>query len=118
VTSKKGEHISLPFLNQNLSLFTNCGIINIMNETKIVPLRGKKDKKIFCRHDYKNAIQVGNVDYLCPLCKELLDPMEWFFMNSFKFVDVTPTNKKSGKPVATRKNFKSLSTRKRLRSIK
>lgn len=41
-----------------------------------------------CMHDYKNAIQVGNVDYMCPLCKKLLDPMEWFLMNSFKFVDV------------------------------
>jgi len=47
-----------------------------------------------CMHDYKNAIQVGNVDYACPLCKELLDPMEWFFMNSFEFIDVTPKNKK------------------------
>lgn len=41
-----------------------------------------------CLHDYKNAIQVGKVDYACPLCKELLDPMEWFFMNQFEFVDV------------------------------
>lgn len=41
-----------------------------------------------CLHDYKNAIPVGNVDYVCPLCKELLDPMEWFFMNQFEFVDV------------------------------
>ena len=46
----------------------------------------KKDR--ICRHDYKNAIQVGNVDYACPLCKELLDPLEWFFMNSFEFVEV------------------------------
>ena len=42
-----------------------------------------------CRHDYKNAIQVGNVDYTCPLCEKLLDPFEWFFMNSFKFADVS-----------------------------
>ena len=41
-----------------------------------------------CRHDYKNAIQIGNVDYVCPLCKELLDPFEWFIMNSFEFVEV------------------------------
>lgn len=41
-----------------------------------------------CLHDYKNAIPVGSVDYICPLCKELLDPMEWFFMNNFEFVDV------------------------------
>ncbi len=49
----------------------------------------KRAKKIIpCRHDYKNAIKVGNVDYACPLCKELLDPLEWFFMNSFEFVDL------------------------------
>jgi len=48
----------------------------------------RKQKKKCCRHDYKNAIQIGNVDYMCPLCKELLDPMEWFFMNSFNFVDI------------------------------
>ncbi|HOX10749.1 MAG TPA: hypothetical protein P5323_03535 [Candidatus Moranbacteria bacterium] len=41
-----------------------------------------------CKHNYKNAIQVGNVDYMCPLCKKLLDPLEWFLMNNFKFVDV------------------------------
>ncbi len=49
--------------------------------------------KVVCRHDYKNAIQIGNVDYVCPLCKELLDPLEWFFMNSFEFIDVTPKEK-------------------------
>jgi len=47
-------------------------------------------------HDYKNAIQVGNVDYMCPICKELLDPMEWFFMNSFEFVDVEMEKNKKG----------------------
>lgn len=47
-----------------------------------------RDNKPICRHDYKNAIQIGNVDYVCPLCKELLDPFEWFFMNSFEFVEV------------------------------
>ncbi len=47
-----------------------------------------KQKSKKCMHDYKNAIQVGNVDYMCPLCQELLDPLEWFIMNSFKFVDV------------------------------
>jgi hypothetical protein len=51
------------------------------------------NRRRVCRHDYKNAIQVGNVDYVCPLCKELLDPMEWFFMNSFEFIDVTVENK-------------------------
>lgn len=43
-----------------------------------------------CRHDYKNAIQIGTVDYVCPLCKQILDPLEWFLMNSFEFVDVVP----------------------------
>lgn len=43
------------------------------------------NNKEACMHDYKNAIQVGNVDYVCPLCKKLLDPLEWFFMNSFEF---------------------------------
>ncbi|MBU4304757.1 MAG: hypothetical protein KJ893_03920 [Candidatus Omnitrophica bacterium] len=47
-----------------------------------------RNNKAIYRHDYKNAVQVGNVDYVCPLCKELLDPMEWFFMNSFEFVEV------------------------------
>ena len=47
-----------------------------------------KSRKTVCRHDYKNAIQIGNVDYACPLCKKILDPMEWFFMNSFEFIDV------------------------------
>lgn len=65
-------------------------------------LRGKgyavsHDNKITCRHDYKNAIQVGSVDYVCPLCKELLDPLEWFFMNSFEFTEVNVLKKKSVK---------------------
>ena len=41
-----------------------------------------------CKHDYKNAVKVGNIDYQCPLCDKLLDPNEWFFMNYFEFVDV------------------------------
>jgi hypothetical protein len=49
-------------------------------------------KKKACMHDYKNAIQMGKVDYMCPLCEKLLDPLEWFFMNSFNFIDVTPKN--------------------------
>ncbi|MBU4304875.1 MAG: hypothetical protein KJ893_04535 [Candidatus Omnitrophica bacterium] len=53
-----------------------------------------RNNKAICRHDYKNAIQVGNVDYVCPLCKELLDPLEWFFMNSFEFEDCTPGKRK------------------------
>lgn len=52
-----------------------------------------KDKKPVCRHDYKNAVKVGNIDYMCPLCNKLLDPMEWFFMNSFEFVEVFSENK-------------------------
>ena len=66
------------------------------DNTKIAISKGKEIRKtihkkgsgIICRHDYKKAIKVGNVDYVCPLCKELLDPMEWFFMNSFEFIDV------------------------------
>ncbi|MFH1504727.1 MAG: hypothetical protein ABIH08_05015 [Candidatus Omnitrophota bacterium] len=50
------------------------------------PVSGQN--KEICRHDYKNATQIGNVDYVCPLCKELLDPLEWFFINSFEFVEV------------------------------
>ncbi len=37
------------------------------------------DNKSICRHDYKNAIQIGNVDYVCSVCKEFLDSFEWFF---------------------------------------
>jgi len=51
----------------------------------------KKSKRNGCRHDYKNAIQVGKIDHLCPLCGKLLDPFEWFFMNSFNFIDVKGT---------------------------
>jgi hypothetical protein len=54
----------------------------------------KKSKTIrkVCKHDYKNAIQVGNVDYMCPLCKKLLDPLEWFLMNNFNTIDVGETD--------------------------
>ncbi|MBI4135132.1 hypothetical protein HY477_00125 [Candidatus Uhrbacteria bacterium] len=44
-------------------------------------------KKPACRHDHKNAIQIGNIDFVCPLCRNLIDPGEWFLMNSFTFVD-------------------------------
>ena len=47
-----------------------------------------KNNNGICMHDYKNAIKVGNVDYQCPLCNKLLDPKEWFFMNSFEFIEV------------------------------
>jgi len=56
-----------------------------------------KNKKNACMHDYKNAIQVGNVDYMCPLCKRLLNPFEWFLMNNFKFVDVGVVEEKNVK---------------------
>lgn len=49
----------------------------------------KKSNRIVCRHDYKNVIKVGNVDHQCPLCGKLLDPNEWFLMNSFEFIDVS-----------------------------
>lgn len=54
-------------------------------------IKNMKKKENICRHDYKNAVQVGKVDHLCPLCKEMLDPAEWFLMNSFEFIDVTPS---------------------------
>ncbi len=62
--------------------------IAVFKEKKIRKIIRKKDNMVICRHDYKSAIKVGNVDYACPLCKKLLDPLEWFFMNSFEFVDV------------------------------
>jgi len=55
---------------------------------KEAKIKDKKDKKVICRHDYKNAIKVGNVDYRCPLCGKLLDSNEWFLMNSFEFIEV------------------------------
>jgi len=47
-----------------------------------------KKQKMKCMHDYKNAVQVRNIDYQCRLCGGLLDPNEWFLMNSFEFIDV------------------------------
>ena len=58
-----------------------------------------------CKHNYKNAIQVGDVDYICPLCKELLDPLEWFFMNSFEFVEVNVLKEERNKLCAKKKNI-------------
>ncbi len=56
-------------------------------------------KKEVCSHDYKNAIklEIGNNDFICPLCDEVLDRTEWFFMTHMeslgvKFIDVTPKN--------------------------
>lgn len=63
-----------------IALFKNKQIRRIIH---------KKKKSVICGHDYKNAIQIGNIDYLCPLCGKLLDPKEWFFMNSFEFIDVS-----------------------------
>ncbi|MFH1392316.1 MAG: hypothetical protein ABIG90_01360 [bacterium] len=76
----------------------------IFENQKIRRIIRKKDKKAVCRHDYKNAIKVGNVDYQCPLCGKLLDPGEWFFMNSFEFVEVFSKNTKS-KKLFKHKNF-------------
>ena len=56
-----------------------------------------RNNKVPCRHDYKHAIQAGGVNYVCPLCKELLDPLEWFFMNSFEFVEVNVLEEKDRK---------------------
>lgn len=51
-----------------------------------------------CSHDYKNAVQISPVDYMCPLCKELINPLEWFFVkNGAKFIDVTPKKTKKVK---------------------
>lgn len=49
-----------------------------------------KNKKPYCDHDYKNAIQVGPVDYFCQKCKELIDPLEWFLGANFETIDCTP----------------------------
>ncbi|MFA6304321.1 MAG: hypothetical protein WCV73_02075 [Patescibacteria group bacterium] len=57
-------------------------------------IKNLKNKKNICKHDYKNAVQVGNIDYQCRLCGKLLDPCEWFLMNSFEFIDVDVVNKK------------------------
>lgn len=46
-------------------------------------------------HDYKNAIKISEIDYQCPLCGKLLDPKEWFLMNTFEFVDVSVHNKRN-----------------------
>lgn len=64
------------------------------------------DSKSRCDHDYKNAIQIGEVDYVCPLCKELLDPFEWLLMNNFEFVDVTSVDGTSRKKRCAKRNNK------------
>lgn len=53
-----------------------------------MPKNSRSRTKKFCRHDYKNAVQVGKIDYQCPLCGKILDPLEWFLMNSFEFIEV------------------------------
>lgn len=50
----------------------------------------KKPKVDFCYHDYKNAIEIGKVDHICPKCKQMLDPFEWFLMVNYSVVDVSP----------------------------
>ena len=52
---------------------------------KDISIRSTKE---ICGHDYRNAIQIGKVDYQCPLCGKILNPLEWFLMNSFEFIDV------------------------------
>ena len=54
--------------------------------------------RFVCRHDYKNAIPVGKVDHICPLCKVIVDPTEWFFFTymsslGIKFIDAGIKNK-------------------------
>lgn len=43
-------------------------------------MRKTKNEKPICRHDYKNAVLIGKIDRMCPLCKELIDPNEWFLI--------------------------------------
>jgi len=62
-------------------------------EGKNKKIISKRNKQVSCKHDYKNATQIGTVDYQCPLCGKVLDPLEWFLMNSFEFVDVTVVDK-------------------------
>ncbi len=62
----------------------------------------------FCDHDCEHAIQISPVDYFCPKCKELIDPLEWFFLSrGVKFIDVTPRRriKKIRKSIITKQNF-------------
>jgi len=59
-------------------------------------MRRNEKKNTQCEHDCKNAIQIGSRKYMCPLCKELINPLEWFLTVHYgaKFVDCTPKNKK------------------------
>jgi len=61
------------------------------------------NKKPICRHDYTNAVLIGRIDRMCPLCKELIDPNEWFLITWMEslgahFVEMTPPQK-SQKPL-------------------
>jgi hypothetical protein len=47
------------------------GIIMEKSKKKKIQNAVSLNSKEICRHDYKNAIQVGNVDYVCPLCMAL-----------------------------------------------
>jgi len=82
-------------INQNKKMETTK--IALFKSSKIRKTIRKKNNKIICRHDYKNAIKVGNIDYQCPLCGKLLDPKEWFLMNSFEFIEVFLKNNKAAK---------------------
>ncbi len=68
-----------------------------------------KGKQPACKHDHKNAIQIGKIDFVCPLCRNLIDPGEWFLMNYFTFVDEIPQKEKQSISTArnTRKQIKS-----------
>ncbi len=41
-----------------------------------------------CRHDYKNAVAVGKIDHVCPLCNKLLNPNKWFLITHFESLGV------------------------------
>jgi hypothetical protein len=73
-----------------------------------------KNKKA-CKHDYKNAIRVSAIDYVCPICGKLLDPLEWFLMNNFEFVDVEAGIVKKPKKVANKGNYLESEGNKRLK---
>jgi hypothetical protein len=47
--------------------------IVVFEDKKIRKIILKKDKKSARRHNYKNAIKVGNIDYKYPLRDKLLD---------------------------------------------
>lgn len=74
--------------DKKITIFEGPHTSSLRGKQKIRKTIHKKESKITCRHDYKNAIKVGNIDYRCPLCGNLVDPNTWFIMNSFNFIDV------------------------------